>query len=91
MKTVMLKSQKTKLRERGRDRDYERERERDRNRDRGDYGGSSSRRNYGRKYPDVLHPMNPSAYSETPRGKWSSGLNTANEERPAKASGGKSG
>ncbi|CAG0894634.1 unnamed protein product [Darwinula stevensoni] len=57
---------------RDRDRDRDRDRERDRDRDRG-------RR--GRAKPDELDPMDPAAYSEAPRGTWSTGLQRRNEAK----------
>ncbi|XP_037935252.1 uncharacterized protein LOC119669433 [Teleopsis dalmanni] len=42
---------------------------------------SSSGRRRERDESDTVDPMDPSAYSDTPRGKWSDGLQTANEER----------
>ncbi|XP_029975226.1 polyglutamine-binding protein 1 isoform X2 [Salarias fasciatus] len=82
-------------RERERERDRERERERDRDRDRDDgrdrdrdrrktrredmappYGKSKR----GRK-DEEMDPMDPSAYSDAPRGSWSSGLPKRNEAK----------
>ncbi|XP_073835554.1 poly-glutamine tract binding protein 1 [Musca autumnalis] len=54
---------------RGGDRDRERDRERDRDRDR--YSHDSRRRQR-----DDADPMDPSSYSDAPRGKWSDGLQT---------------
>uniref|UniRef100_A0A672JIM2 Polyglutamine-binding protein 1 n=1 Tax=Salarias fasciatus TaxID=181472 RepID=A0A672JIM2_SALFA len=84
-------------RERERERDRERERERDRDRDRDDgrdrdrdrrktrredmappYGKSKR----GRK-DEEMDPMDPSAYSDAPRGSWSSGLPKRNEAKTA--------
>ncbi|GLD50198.1 polyglutamine-binding protein 1 [Lates japonicus] len=71
-------------RERDRDRDRERDRERDDGRDRrkqrrediAPYGKSKR----GRK-DDEMDPMDPSAYSDAPRGTWSSGLPKRNEAK----------
>lgn len=43
------------------------------------HGGGGSRRHHNRN-DDVLDPMDPSAYSDTPRGKWSDGLVTGGGE-----------
>ncbi|XP_040008135.1 polyglutamine-binding protein 1 [Xiphias gladius] len=79
-------------RERERDRDRERERERERDRERDD-GRDRDRRKQrrediapyskskrGRK-DDEMDPMDPSAYSDAPRGTWSSGLPKRNEAK----------
>ncbi|KAL7397852.1 hypothetical protein ABVT39_000721 [Epinephelus coioides] len=79
-------------RERERDRDKDRDRERDRDRDR-DEGRDRDRRKprrediapyskskRGRK-DDEMDPMDPSAYSDAPRGTWSSGLPKRNEAK----------
>ncbi|XP_075156600.1 poly-glutamine tract binding protein 1 [Haematobia irritans] len=60
--------------ERDRDRDRDRE-ERDRDRDRDRY------RRRPRENVDIADPMDPSSYSDIPRGKWSDGLQTGGEER----------
>uniref|UniRef100_A0A668AD53 Polyglutamine-binding protein 1 n=1 Tax=Myripristis murdjan TaxID=586833 RepID=A0A668AD53_9TELE len=81
-------------RERERDRERERERERDRDRDRDrDDGRDRDRRKQrredvapyskskrGRK-DDEMDPMDPSAYSDAPRGTWSTGLPKRNEAK----------
>uniref|UniRef100_A0A8C4IH01 Polyglutamine-binding protein 1 n=1 Tax=Dicentrarchus labrax TaxID=13489 RepID=A0A8C4IH01_DICLA len=79
-------------RERERERDKERERERERDRER-DEGRERDRRKQrredmapysknkrGRK-DDEMDPMDPSAYSDAPRGTWSSGLPKRNEAK----------
>ncbi|XP_023143710.2 polyglutamine-binding protein 1 [Amphiprion ocellaris] len=79
-------------RERDRDRDRERDRDRDRDRERDD-GRDRDRRKprredmapysknkRGRK-DDEMDPMDPSAYSDAPRGSWSSGLPKRNEAK----------
>ncbi|XP_068195876.1 polyglutamine-binding protein 1 [Antennarius striatus] len=73
-------------RERDRERDRKRERERDEDRDRDrrkhrredvvPYGKNKR----GRK-DDEMDPMDPSAYSDAPRGSWSSGLPKRNEAK----------
>lgn len=58
-----------------REREHDRGRDRERDQDRGGHGRS---RHYGRNHNEsesVLDPMDPSAYSDIPRGKWSDGLN----------------
>ncbi|XP_030640693.1 polyglutamine-binding protein 1 [Chanos chanos] len=83
-------------RERERDRDRERERERDRDRDEGrdrdrdrdrwmqrreDIGPyNKSKRGRDRKQEE-MDPMDPSAYSDAPRGSWSTGLPKRNEAK----------
>ncbi|GBP03690.1 hypothetical protein EVAR_69972_1 [Eumeta japonica] len=59
-------SRQRKDRERG-DRNERSERDRDRY-------SSHNRRHHSRSDSDVLDPMDPSSYSDTPRGKWSDGL-----------------
>uniref|UniRef100_A0A8C5N1V0 Polyglutamine-binding protein 1 n=1 Tax=Gouania willdenowi TaxID=441366 RepID=A0A8C5N1V0_GOUWI len=79
-------------RERERERDGHRERERERDRER-DEGRDRDRRKQrredtapyskgkrGRK-DDEMDPMDPSAYSDAPRGSWSSGLPKRNEAK----------
>ncbi|TNM86735.1 polyglutamine-binding protein 1 [Takifugu flavidus] len=76
--------EKERERERERDRDRERDRERDEGRDR-----RRPRRNeiapYSKskrgKKDDEMDPMDPSAYSDAPRGSWSSGLPKRNEAK----------
>lgn len=64
-------------RDRGNDRDRERDRDRrDRDRDRGGDRYSSYNRRRQRDDSDILDPMDPSAYSDIPRGKWADGLQT---------------
>uniref|UniRef100_A0A3Q1JU50 Polyglutamine-binding protein 1 n=1 Tax=Anabas testudineus TaxID=64144 RepID=A0A3Q1JU50_ANATE len=77
-------------RERERDRDRDRERDRDRDRDDGrerdrrkqrrDDTAPYSKNKRGRK-DDEMDPMDPSAYSDAPRGSWSSGLPKRNEAK----------
>lgn len=80
-------------RDRDRDRDRERERERDRDRDR-DEGRDRDRRKprrediapynkgkRGGRKDEELDPMDPSTYSDAPRGTWSSGLPKRNEAK----------
>ncbi|XP_013866442.1 polyglutamine-binding protein 1 isoform X2 [Austrofundulus limnaeus] len=86
------KPERERERERERDRDRDRERDRDRDRDR-DEGRDRDRRKQrredvapysrnkrGRK-DDEMDPMDPSAYSDAPRGSWSSGLPKRNEAK----------
>ncbi|XP_017265204.1 polyglutamine-binding protein 1 [Kryptolebias marmoratus] len=79
-------------RERERDRDRDRDRERDRDRDREDVRDRDRRKQrrediipYGRnkrgRKDDEMDPMDPSAYSDAPRGSWSSGLPKRNEAK----------
>ncbi|XP_051950887.1 polyglutamine-binding protein 1 [Xyrauchen texanus] len=69
----------------GRDRDRERDRDRDRDRrmrreDSGPY--NKSKRGGGRKpQQEEMDPMDPSAYSDAPRGSWSTGLPKRNEAK----------
>uniref|UniRef100_A0A671VXM3 Polyglutamine-binding protein 1 n=1 Tax=Sparus aurata TaxID=8175 RepID=A0A671VXM3_SPAAU len=79
-------------RERERERDKERERERERDRER-DEGRERDRRKQRRedmapysknkrgKRDEEMDPMDPSAYSDAPRGTWSSGLPKRNEAK----------
>ncbi|XP_023304404.2 uncharacterized protein LOC111686283 [Lucilia cuprina] len=46
----------------------------ERDRERYSSHGGSNRRHHGRNNDDILDPMDPSAYSDIPRGKWSDGL-----------------
>lgn len=73
-------SRQRKDRERAGDRNERSERDRDRY-------SSHSRRHHSRSDADVLDPMDPSSYSDTPRGKWSDGLVTSGggEDRKRKA------
>ncbi|XP_012730962.2 polyglutamine-binding protein 1 isoform X1 [Fundulus heteroclitus] len=77
-------------RERERERDRERDRERERDRDEGrDRDRRKQRRDdiapYGKskrgRKDDEMDPMDPSAYSDAPRGSWSSGLPKRNEAK----------
>lgn len=52
--------------------------------DRKDTSSTSSFRRSGRTESDVLDPMDPSAYSDVPRGKWSDGLQTNSEDSDKK-------
>ncbi|XP_061909436.1 polyglutamine-binding protein 1 [Entelurus aequoreus] len=86
------KSDRERDRDRERYRDRERERDRDRERDdrrdrdrrkqrREDIAPyNKGKRNKGRK-EDELDPMDPSAYSDAPKGLWSSGLPKRNEAK----------
>ncbi|KAM6981878.1 polyglutamine-binding protein 1 [Tautogolabrus adspersus] len=75
-------------RERDRERERERERERDRERDEGRDRRKQRREDMapynkgkrGRK-DDEMDPMDPSAYSDAPRGTWSTGLPKRNEAK----------
>ncbi|KAM9341828.1 polyglutamine-binding protein 1 isoform 1-T2 [Pholidichthys leucotaenia] len=69
-------------RDRGRDRDRERDdvRDRDRRKQRREDTAPYSRSKKGRK-DDEMDPMDPSAYSDAPRGSWSSGLPKRNEAK----------
>ncbi|XP_077432409.1 polyglutamine-binding protein 1 [Vanacampus margaritifer] len=75
-------------RERYRDRDRERERERerderrerDRRKQRRDDAAPYNKAKRGKK-DDEMDPMDPSAYSDAPRGLWSSGLPKRNEAK----------
>ncbi|KAM4609683.1 polyglutamine-binding protein 1 [Polymixia lowei] len=68
--------------ERERDRDREREdvRDRDRRKQRRDDVAPYSKNKRGRK-DDEMDPMDPSAYSDAPRGTWSTGLPKRNEAK----------
>ncbi|XP_072305114.1 polyglutamine-binding protein 1 [Eucyclogobius newberryi] len=82
------RSEKERERDRDRDRDRERDKERDRERDR-----DRDRRRHRRedvvpyskgkrgKKDDEMDPMDPSAYSDAPRGSWSTGLPKRNEAK----------
>ncbi|XP_013115203.1 uncharacterized protein LOC106092821 [Stomoxys calcitrans] len=63
--------------ERDRDRDRE-DRDRDRERDRDRYSNYKRRQ---RENSEVVDPMDPSSYSDIPRGKWADGLQTGGEDR----------
>ncbi|XP_053705308.1 polyglutamine-binding protein 1 [Synchiropus splendidus] len=69
-------------RERERERDREREdgRDRDRRKQRRDESASHHKTKRARK-DDEMDPMDPSAYSDAPRGSWSSGLPKRNEAK----------
>uniref|UniRef100_A0A8D0D5C8 Polyglutamine-binding protein 1 n=1 Tax=Sander lucioperca TaxID=283035 RepID=A0A8D0D5C8_SANLU len=79
-------------RERERERDKDRERDRDRERDEGrdrdrrklrrEDTAPYSKNKRGRK-DDEMDPMDPSAYSDAPRGNWSTGLPKRNEAKTA--------
>ncbi|XP_062397787.1 polyglutamine-binding protein 1 [Sardina pilchardus] len=84
-------------RERDRERERERERERDRDREREDRGDRDRDRRLQRREdaapynkpkrggrdrkPEEMDPMDPSAYSDAPRGTWSTGLPKRNEAK----------
>ncbi|XP_010767671.1 polyglutamine-binding protein 1, partial [Notothenia coriiceps] len=74
--------EKERERERERDRDREREevRERDRRKPRREEIAPYSKNKRGRK-EDEMDPMDPSAYSDAPRGNWSTGLPKRNEAK----------
>lgn len=86
------KPDRDRERDRDRDRDRDRERERDRDRDRDDVrdrdrrkqrredAAPYSKNKRGRK-DDEMDPMDPSAYSDAPRGTWSTGLPKRNEAK----------
>ncbi|KAJ0064866.1 hypothetical protein NL108_017025 [Boleophthalmus pectinirostris] len=67
-------------RERDRDRDRERDRDRDRRRHRREDPAPYSKSKRGKK-DDEMDPMDPSAYSDAPRGSWSTGLPKRNEAK----------
>lgn len=72
-------------RERERDRERDRERERDRDRDRRsrreDITPYNKSKRGGSRKQEELDPMDPSAYSDAPRGMWSTGLPKRNEAK----------
>lgn len=68
-------------RDRDRDRDRERDRDRDRRRHRREDTAPYSKSKRGGKKDDEMDPMDPSAYSDAPRGSWSSGLPKRNEAK----------
>lgn len=72
-------------RDRG-DRDRERERDRERDRDRDRYSSSHDSRRRQRDDGDIVDPMDPSSYSDAPRGKWSDGLQTGDGDERKKRS-----
>lgn len=71
-------------RDRERDRERERERERERDRDRRRHRREDTapyNKNKRGKKDDEMDPMDPSAYSDAPRGSWSTGLPKRNEAK----------
>ncbi|XP_053480315.1 polyglutamine-binding protein 1 [Ictalurus furcatus] len=68
-------------RDRDRDRDRERDRDRDRRMRREDSGPYSKSKRGGSRKQEELDPMDPSAYSDAPRGLWSTGLPKRNEAK----------
>ncbi|XP_034097220.1 polyglutamine-binding protein 1 [Gymnodraco acuticeps] len=72
--------EKERERERERDRDREEVRERDRRKPRREEIAPYSKNKRGRK-EDEMDPMDPSAYSDAPRGNWSTGLPKRNEAK----------
>ncbi|XP_068454652.1 polyglutamine-binding protein 1 [Clinocottus analis] len=74
--------EKERERERERERDRERDegRDRDRRKPRREDAAPYSKNKRGRK-DDEMDPMDPSAYSDAPRGSWSTGLPKRNEAK----------
>ncbi|XP_022526361.1 polyglutamine-binding protein 1 [Astyanax mexicanus] len=68
-------------RERERDRDRDRDRERDRRTRREDSGPYNKSKRGGSRKQEEMDPMDPSAYSDAPRGSWSTGLPKRNEAK----------